>query len=480
VPDEPTSNQRIVELERENTALKKENDAQKHRIDDLERLIKDLKRKLRLSARQAGRFSRRKTKKPEEQRKPGRSAGHAGAYRGRPDHVDEEFFSPLGACPCGCRDFDDVEDLEQFVIDIPEVKPHVTRIVTQRGRCRRCHKVVRTTDEHQTSTAGGAAAVSLGARALGLASELKHRLGVGYRKVVDLFTTYFNLPVTHGALTQASRRLARKAEPTYQALVQVVRHSGLVHTDDTGWRVATESAWLWVFATLDVTLYTIVKSRGADVVHDVLGVNFVGRLLSDGLPALDSIEGPRAQCLGHLLRRAAEMEAEQTRGAVRFPRGIKRVLMDAVALAHRHDVLAPRTVANYRRNIERRLDKLLDGRIDHPDNLRFWNHLLTHRDQLLVCLWDPSVPPTNNLAEQRLRGAVITRKIGGCNRSWDHADAHAVLATVAQTAHQNGGRLSNFVGDWLHPQTGPPRSPWDMASFKRLGLPRPPATAVVH
>jgi uncharacterized coiled-coil protein SlyX len=464
---ESTTEQRILELEREN-------EAQKRRIDDLERVIQELRRKLRLLGRQAGRFARRKTKAPGERRKPGRPAGHPGTYRGKPDHVDEEVFASLESCPCcGGTGFDDVENVEQFVVDIPEVKPHVTRIVTQRGRCRRCCKEVRSTDARQTSTAGGAAAVSLGPRALGLASELKHRLGVAYRKVADLFATYFHLPVTHGALVQATPRLARNAEPTYQALVQVARHSALVHVDDTGWRVATESAWLWVFATLKVTVYLVAKGRGADVVHDVLGVNFEGRLLSDGLPALDSIQGPRAQCLGHFLRRAAELEAEQTRGAVRFPRAVKGVLQDAIALSHRHDQLAPSTISRYRLDIERRMDKLLEGRIDEPENLRFWNHLLTHRDQLFVCLRDPAVPPTNNLAEQQLRGAVVTRKIGGCNRSWPHADHHAVLASVAQTAHRNGARLADFVRDWLRPQTGPPRSPWDMAAFQRLGLDRP-------
>jgi transposase len=477
---EEGKDQRIAELERENEALKQKVDSQQRRIQDFENIIKELRRKLRMSSRQAGRFARRKTKSPEERRKPGRAAGHPGAHRDRPDHIDKEFFAPLESCPCcGGEGFDEVEDLEQFVIDIPDVKPKVTRIVTQRGRCRQCRKEVRSTDPRQTSTAGGAASVSLGPRALGLASELKHRFGMAYRKVADLFATYFNLPVTHGALVQATRRLARKAEPTYQALVQVVRHSGVVHTDDTGWRVALESAWLWVFATLDVTLYAITKSRGADVVHDVLGVNFEGRLLSDGLPALDSIQGPRAQCLGHLLRRAAEMEAEQTRGAVRFPRAVKNVLKDAVTLAHRHEELAPKTMANYRRRIERRMDKVLAGRIDHPENLRFWNHLFTHREQLFICLRDPAVAPTNNLAEQQLRGAVVTRKLGGCNRSWAHADHHAVLATVAQTAHRRGARLADFAGDWLQPQTGPPRSPWDMASFKRLGLSRPPPTTVV-
>jgi hypothetical protein len=77
--------------------------------------------------------------------------------------------------------------------------------------------------------------------------------------------------------------------------------------------------------------------------------------------------------------------------------------------------------------------------------------MLKHRDQLLVCLRDPLVEPTNNLAERELRGALEIRKLGGCNRSSAHAGAHAVLASVAQTAHRQGSTLTHFVRGWLRP-----------------------------
>lgn len=47
------------------------------------------------------------------------------------------------------------------------------------------------------------------------------------------------------------------------------------------------------------------------------------------------------------------------------------------------------------------------------------NHIPAHRGEWLVFLHDPEVPPTNNHAEQMLRPAVITRKMGGClKESW--------------------------------------------------------------
>jgi len=393
----------------------------------------------------------------EMRRKPGRSRGHAGTWQAVPARADEEIFAPLCRCPACGGEVSGVEDLEQFVVDLPEVRPRVQRVVTQRGWCPRCRRRVRSSHPAQVSRAGGSARVSLGGRALGLAAELKHRLGVPYRDIAELFATYFGLAVSHSALVHGSVRLARRGKPTYQALVQLVRQSAVVQTDDTGWRIDTRSAWLWVFATSQATVYVIDRRRGHEVVTRLLGKDFAGTLVSDGLPALDALDAldfVRAQCLGHLLRRARELAQTQTRGAVRFPRALKELLQQAIGLAHRHTELSAATMREYARRIERRTDRLLRGRITHPENRRLADHLRKHRLQLFGSLYDPEIPSTNNLSEQQLRGAVVTRKIGGCNRSDQHADAHAILTSIAQTAYRNGRTLAHFVRCCIRPRDG--------------------------
>jgi hypothetical protein len=322
-------------------------------------------------------------------------------------HIDEDVRAPLVTCPCcGGDELDELREHEQYVVDIPPVQPHVRRIVTESGYCRRCRKRVRTSHPDQVSTAHGAAKVALGPRVLGLAADLKHRYGMAYRDTASLLGQYFGVRVTHSALVHASVRLAHRGQATYAALVEHVRTSPVVHTDDTGWRIDTDSAWLWVFATAEVTVYVIARSRGSDVVVSMLGEDFAGRLVSDGLPALDALDAldyRRAQCLGHLLRRASEMAELQVRGAARFPLQVKGLLQDVLALRVLRDELTDSTFARRRRDLEQRLDHLLAGHSTVADNERLRRHLRKHRDQLLVCLYEPSVEPTNNLAERELR-----------------------------------------------------------------------------
>jgi transposase len=448
-----TTEERNRELEKENAELRAKLAERDRKIAEQEERLRRLEEKLRRFHKQAAPFARRKRKAAPK--KAGRPKGHVGAHQPVPSHVDEEIRVPLTACPCcGRGDVQDVRDLEQFVIDLPVVRPYVWRLVLQSGYCVGCAKRVRTTHPLQVSSATGAAKVSLGPRAMGFAGELHHRLGVPYRDVADVFGAYFGLRVTHSALVHGSVRLAARGDPTFQALKQIVRRSPVVHTDDTGWRINAESAWLWVFATPKVTVYDVATGRGSDVVTAMLGDDFDGILVSDGLPALDALDKlgwVRAQCLGHLVRRAAEMEIEQSARTRWFPRAIKGLLKDAIALAKRQGDVAWPTHLRKVRAIEKRTDQLLQAPLRQADNRRLQKHLLNHRWQLFYCLIDPAVPTTNNLAEQELRPAVIIRKTGACNRSARHAQAHAALASVAQTAHRNGLTLADFVIDWMQP-----------------------------
>jgi transposase len=230
---------------------------------------------------------------------------------------------------------------------------------------------------------------------------------------VHRFRVPFGRTISPGPIV----RLAKLGRQTYSALIQSARASPAVHTDDTGWRIDGDSAWLWVFATAEMTLYRVDRSRGAGVVEQVLGLDFEGCLVSDGLPALDSLDMWRAQCLGHLIRRCADLIATPGAVGVWYPLALMRTLQQVIALRMRRDELAASTYARHCRDLERPIDRLLAGSSSVPDYDRLRRHMAKHREQLLVCLYEPNVEPTNNLAERELRGAMVIRKLGGCNRN---------------------------------------------------------------
>jgi Transposase IS66 family len=94
------------------------------------------------------------------------------------------------------------------------------------------------------AAAPAAAGAQLGPRAVALAAWLSKGLAVPAGKIAKLLAQ-LGLGVTAGGVVQAVARAARRAQPTYQALVAGVRASPVVAPDETGWRVGGGRAWLW-------------------------------------------------------------------------------------------------------------------------------------------------------------------------------------------------------------------------------------------
>jgi transposase len=80
-----------------------------------------------------------------------------------------------------------------------------------------------------------------------------------------------------------------------------------------------------------------------------------------------------------------------------------------------------------------------------PELERLDNHIRAHRGEWLVFLHDAEVPTTNNYAEQMLRPAVITRKVGGCSKNLLGALVHSILSSVMVTCHRQGKRLLDLA-----------------------------------
>jgi transposase len=261
-PTQPsTKDQRIAELEEQLLQALKAIEKLRKQNELLHTEVEELKR---AGKRQAAPFARRKL--VAYPKRPGRKAGQGKFTRREqpiPKRVDKTKRARLHGCPqCGSR-LRDIHEHEQFVSDIPKIQPLITRYVTYSGYCGGCHRRVRSRHPEQTSQATGAAGVMVGPRAKALAADLKHRLGSSYGKVSETLNDAFGLQVSRSGWCQVDQRLAETARPVYQDLIEVVQHSSVVHADETGWRIGILSAWLWVFANQEVTVYAIRDNRSS-------------------------------------------------------------------------------------------------------------------------------------------------------------------------------------------------------------------------
>jgi len=435
-------------LEKENAELKRQLAEAHAMILKLSEQIEELQR---AGKRQAVPFARREhVKKP---RKRGRKPGQ-GQFKNREkpkaEEINETKKAELSGCPeCQCE-LVDVREHEQYEIDIPEIKPIITLYLMLSGRCPQCGQRHWMYHPEQISHAVGATGVVIGSRAKALASTLKHRFGASYGKVSEVMNDAFHLNVTRGAWQQADRRLALQAQPIYQALIETLQACTVVHGDETGWRIGTLSAWLWVFTNQKITVYTIETSRGHEVAVNILGREFKGVLVSDCFLAYDHHELEnwlKQKCFSHLLKDLKKLTEMKVRGAVRFAREVKELLQSALALKAKKELLPDKQYARQAQALETRLDELIDAKrkLTDPDNARFAGRLRKHRKHILRFLYVDELDATNNLAERQLRPAVITRKTNGCNRTKEGAQTHAILGSVLATCRQQAVPILEYL-----------------------------------
>jgi hypothetical protein len=169
----------------------------------------------------------------------------------------------------------------------------------------------------------------------------------------------------------------------------------------------------------------------------------------DRFLAYDPLPFAKQKCLAHLLKSRREIEASETRGAVRFSRRVAALLRKAMALKRRRGALSPHGYAVARGRLHAELDRLLAGDLTDPDNARLARRPRKHRAHLLVFLDREGVDATNDLAERAIRPAVVAGRMSAGNRTEAGAETHAVLAGVLRTCRRQGKDILLALGDML-------------------------------
>jgi transposase len=429
-------------LRAQNASLHQELEVKIKRIAQLEEALQAAQR---AAHRQAAPFRVEPQKRAVAPKRPGRKRGHPGAFRHKPDQIDEYLEVQLCSCPhCGGTQFKDQNTIEQLIEDIAPVRPHVTRLTTYQSTCVGCGQSVRSIHPLQMSLAIGAAGVHLGPRALALAADLNKAKGLSMRKTCAVLRDCFGLQLSPGGLSQALDRLAAKVKPQYDALATELRQAPALHSDETSWWVAGPGWWLWVFTTQLLTFYVVAQSRGRDLLRDILGKDFGGVLVSDCLAIYDDATVLQQKCYAHHHKAIREAKALHPHRGEGFLCEAAAMLRAAVALQEQKALLSLESFSDLRQALEHKAIQLLEPPRSEPNEEAVRKRLNKQRDHLFTFLDHDGVDATNNLAERQLRPAVIARKISCGNKTPKGARTWQILTSLAATYAQ---RATSFIAE---------------------------------
>ncbi len=231
-----------------------------------------------------------------------------------------------------------------------------------------------------------------------------------------------------GVVWGASERLGG----TYAEIHERVRQVRVVYADETSLHVGGDRWWLWTFGPTEDVLFVLRPSRGEDVVREVLGEGFEGKVVvCDGWKAYPYGRWILQRGWAHLLRVAKAGAEESAREKELY--GALCEIHDR--LTHDLEKASPRARARRVNWGERRLTELVErfGKSWARGVRKVVTYLANGRASWLTFLRHPGVEPTNNRGERSIREAVVIRKIIGTLRNGKGAEALTRLQSVLET-----------------------------------------------
>jgi transposase len=370
----------------------------------------------------------------EGQKKPGAKKGHKGHRRKKPEPDREEEHEAQDLCPdCGHPLEEPCERRFRLVEDIEETESVVTRHSIPRQWCSNCQKLV------EPPVPDALPGADWGHRSVAFSAWLHYGLGLTLSRILAVLNFHSHFQATQGGLMDAWQRVAKILYPWYEAIGEEVRNSGVLHGDETGWRQAARTVWLWCFTTIHATYYMISPSRGSPALSEFFTETFDGILVTDFWAAYNAVSCTgRQACLAHLFRELKKTERKvASEEWEEFRDRLKTLLRDGIEAATEEGLSREELTAR-RKSLEARLDKLTETGWQQEDAVRLTKRLKRYRDALFTFVDHPEVPADNNHAEREIRPAVIMRKNSYCNRSDRGANTQAIFMSIYRTLKLRG------------------------------------------
>jgi len=367
---------------------------------------------------------RRKKKRP----------GRPGVARALAEHPDKIIEATLAACPhCAhALSLTDQPDVHAYDhVDLPPIRPVVTRINRHSGVCPCCDQriVAPVPDGFEPGSPFGPGVCAL-------ILHLHITQAISFERLARLMAEVFDLTISEGAIANI---LARAQTPLLAAaapIAQAVRSSPVVGSDETSARVRGTTWWQWVLLSSTTVYHVIADTRAAAVVTTFLEGAQPEVWVADRYGGQLGHGAVRQMCLAHLLRDSKyAIEA----GDTEFAPGFRLLLLRAVAIGKRRETLKDSTLAQYRADLDRRLNRLLSGPVPtQPSARRLFRAMRRDRDDLFRFVTRRDVPYTNNACERALRPSVIFRKVTNCFRAEWGAKVYAAASSVIATGRLHG------------------------------------------
>jgi len=216
--------------------------------------------------------------KPKSSRKQGAQPGHPKNER---ELIPVEQCNEVVPCvPKECRRCGkelagvDSEPLRHQVWELPEIQPIITeyqqhRLVCSCG-CSTCGELPQ-----------GVPTGQAGPRLIAFAGLLMACFRQSKRRAAQFLSMILNQPASAGWMVLLQNRAAEAVQPAYDELAEQLAEQACLNIDESPTKEGQAKAWVWTLVAAAFTFFACRTSRAADVVKDLLGVDYAGVIHCD-------------------------------------------------------------------------------------------------------------------------------------------------------------------------------------------------------
>ena len=353
----------------------------------------------------------RKSLREKSGLKPGGQKGHKGStlkMTNTPNMTEKLVSEFCQRCGNDLRDVSPDFESKRQVVDLPEIKPIYTEYQCYSRKCTCGHVQIPIYPEHVNNHIQYGASVEA---AVGYYSAYQY---LPYKRMSELFSHFYNLPISEGTIGNMLERLGQRAQTIYESIQSAIAESKIaVGGDESGARVNGKKFWAWVWQTAKYTFITVSASRGKKVIEHFFPEGFKNAVLvSDRwVSHINTYAKGHQLCMAHLLRELNYLiELESTAWA----KSIKTLFKKALELKREKPKYSKDDTRAL--EVETTLNQLLSNELcedEKTKSLTFQKSLSNYRDYLFTFLYHEDVPPDNNASERGVRNFKVKLKISG-------------------------------------------------------------------
>lgn len=399
-------------------------------------------------------------------KKDKKTKGKIGGQPGHPKHgrnlfleddVDNEYEYNLSECPV-CHRLVDIDiSKPPRIIQQVEIINSPVQIEEHKAYaywCNHCQQY------HYADFPGYVVKAGLfKARLTALVAYMKHVCHCSFSTIRKYIRDVLQLKVSRGYLAKIIAKVSNSLEPSYQELLERLPLSTKANVDETGHKENGDKFWTWVFRADLFVLFKIDKSRGSEVLKEVLGEEFNGVLGCDYFSAyrkyMKDFNVTVQFCIAHLIRDIKFLSTYPDQQIREYGKSLLDKVRELFKVIHQQDSLTENEFVDQLSRIKNQIIETAifsapseigkDGKELKKPAQNMAKRFHKHGQAYFEFITNPDIDPTNNIAEQAIRFIVIDRHVTQGTRSITGRTACERIWTVIATCALQGKSAFDFI-----------------------------------